>query len=133
VVAVAARAFLAESTPERLTAPKEVEPVMKTEPHPQGNSTPTVSKVLRAASTGTVKTAVKVVFPLAVVAEDVTLDTVGVELPWGWGSVFMTGSTSLGAVSLSGVDSAKKALAATATTVKVDKASVSRRSLHLLL
>jgi hypothetical protein len=72
VVKLAARALPSEPTPLRETAPKEAEPVVKTGPHPQGNSTPTVSKVLRAASTGTLKTAVKVVLALASAAVAVT-------------------------------------------------------------
>lgn len=60
-------------------------------------------------------------------------DYFGVELPHGWGPVLMDGHASVGGVSLSGVGSDGKALAANLTTVEVDKASVSRRSLVVKL
>jgi len=72
LVKLAARALPSEPTPLRETEPIEAAPFINTGPHPQGNSTPTVSKVLRAASTGTLKTAVTVVFALAEAATAVT-------------------------------------------------------------
>lgn len=62
-----------------------------------------------------------------------TCDYLAVELPHGWGPVLMDGHASVGGVSLSGVGSDGKALAANLTTVEVDKASVSRRSLVVKL
>lgn len=93
----------------------------------------TLTSVTATAADARAKTTLTAVFKVPVDAALKTLDTVGVELPWGWGPVLTTGSASLGAVSLSGVGSDGKALAANLTTVKVDAASVSRRALHLAL
>jgi len=57
-------------------------------------------------------------------------DYVSVELPWGWGNV-LYGSGSVGSVSLSGADSAGKAL--TLSGVTVDKAAVGGRTVVVKL
>lgn len=58
-------------------------------------------------------------------------DYLGVELPWGWGNV-LSGVASLGAATLSGVDSDGKALT-TGLAVEVDAAAVSGRSVKVLV
>lgn len=58
-----------------------------------------------------------------------TVDSVGVELPCMWGSV-LSGSASVGAVTLTGTD-AKKVALKDVPKVEVDACSVSGRSVHV--
>lgn len=59
-------------------------------------------------------------------------DYLGVELPSGWGNVLMAGAASMGSATLTGVGTDGKALSP-APAVEVDTASVSRRSLVVLV
>lgn len=71
----AVRALPSVPFPLRVAAPKEAAPLIRTLPHPHGNSTPTKSHLsLRAASADYLKVTVKVVVALAPAVEAETVN-----------------------------------------------------------
>lgn len=88
-----------------------------------------MSSVTAAAASARATTTLTMVFktPSDAAFKD-KCDYLGVELPWGWGNVLVSGTASLGAPSLTGVLVNGTAISP-APEVELTKGAVSKRSL----